>query len=172
MTISGSALRATWCLPLLGLAACGSSLEPQVDALSMARARWTTAAVHSYDFDLQVSCFCPQAVLPATISVRDDQFAGIVRTDSGTPVDSTYYMGYLTIDQMFTTLRGILDRHPAAFTATYDADLGFPKQVSVDGNTQVADDELTLRIASLRVVGASGVAREPALIASRRRSPP
>lgn len=33
---------------------------------------------------------------------------------------------------------------------SYDAGFGFPTQVSIDGNARTADDELGLRILSLR----------------------
>lgn len=154
--MNGRLIRALWVtvLACLGMACESSSLGPQID-LAAAQSRWEASGVVSYDFDLRVSCFCgPTAVGPVTISIRDGQFAGAVSIDGGTPVDSLYFQGFLTIDRVFATLHRILDAGPAAFTASYDADLGFPTHVSYDGDTQIADDELALQVMAVRPVGA------------------
>ncbi len=146
--------RVVWLAVVLGLwAGCSDgAFTPQVE-LAAAQSRWQAAGIMSYDFDLQVTCFCGATALgPVTISVRNGQPSGIVSTDSGTVVDSLYFQSYLTVDRLFTALGRILSGKPAAFTAAYDAGLGFPSDVSIDGDARVADDELQLRILSLRPV--------------------
>jgi hypothetical protein len=130
---------------------CGEgAFTPQLE-LAAAQSRWQAAGITNYDFDLQVTCFCGATALgPVTISVRNGQPTGIVSTDSGTVVDTLYFQGYLTVDRLFASLDQILSAKPAAFTAAYDPGLGFPTDVSIDGNARVADDELGLRILSLR----------------------
>jgi hypothetical protein len=136
------------------MACDGTSLAPRID-LAAAQSRWEASGVVSYDFDLRVSCFCgPTAVGPVTISIRDGQFTGAVSIDSGAAVDSLYFQGFLTIDRVFATLHRVLDAGPAAFTASYDADLGFPAHVSWDSDFQIADDELALQVLAVRPVGA------------------
>jgi hypothetical protein len=146
--------RAAWLAVVLGLgAACSDgTFTPQID-LAAAQSRWEAAGIMSYDFDLQVTCFCGATALgPVTISVRNGQPSRVVSTDSGTVVDSLYFQSYLTVDRLFVGLGRILSERPAAFTAVYDAGLGFPADVSIDGDAQVADDELRLRILSLRPI--------------------
>ena len=153
--MNGQSNRALWVsvLACLGMACDATSLEPHID-LAAAQSRWEASGVTSYDFDLRVSCFCgPTAVGPVTISIRDGQFTGAVSIDNGAPVDSLYFQGFLTIDRVFATLHGVLDAGPAAFTASYDADLGFPTHVSYDGDTQIADDELALQVLAVRPLG-------------------
>jgi len=144
--------RAAWLAMGLGLGmGCGEgAFTPQLE-LAAAQSRWQAAGITNYDFDLQVTCFCGATALgPVTISVRNGQPTGIVSTDSGTVVDTLYFQGYLTVDRLFASLDQILSAKPAAFTAAYDPGLGFPTDVSIDGNARVADDELGLRILSLR----------------------
>lgn len=147
-----SGRRAAWLAVGLGLGVgCGEgAFTPRLE-LAAAQSRWQAAGITNYDFDLQVACFCGATALgPVTISVRNGQPTGIVSTDSGTVVDTLYFQGYLTVDRLFASLDQILSAKPAAFTAAYDPGLGFPTDVSIDGNARVADDELGLRILSLR----------------------
>lgn len=144
--------RATWLVVVLGLGTgCSDGvLAPRLE-LATAQSRWQAAGITNYDFDLQVSCFCVATTYGSvTISVRNSQPSGVVSTDSGTAVDSLYFQDYLTVDRLFASLDRILSAKPATFTAAYDAGLGFPRDVSIDGNARVADDELGLRILSLR----------------------
>lgn len=70
---------------------CGDPLGPDRDQLASAQARWAAAGLASYDFDVRVSCFCVAASFgPVTISVRNHQVVSVVRSDSGTAVDSLY----------------------------------------------------------------------------------
>ena len=144
--------RAAWLAMGLGLGVgCGEgAVTPQLE-LAAAQSRWHAAGITNYDFDLQVACFCVATTFGSvTISVRNGQPTGIVSTDSGTVVDTLYFKGYLTVDRLFATLDQILGAKPAAFTADYDPGLGFPTEVSIDGNARVPDDELGLRILALR----------------------
>jgi hypothetical protein len=150
---TGLPLRRSFRLLVLAFAAgCARSpFEQRADDLSAARMRWRTAAISSYDFDLEKSCFCIQEALgPVTISVRNGQFAGIFSTDGGTAVDTMLFQEFLTMDRVFETTQRLLDSRPASFTASYDAALGFPTTVAVDPNAQAVDDELTYQVLSLR----------------------
>jgi hypothetical protein len=142
---------------LLGvMAACSPSpLGQRADDLAAAQARWRAAAIPSYDFDFQRICFCSQeAVQPVTISVRSGRFAGIVSTDSATPVDTMLFQDFLTMDRIFDTTHRLLDAGPAAFTASYNAALGYPTAVTVDPIAQAVDDELTYQVLALRTIRA------------------
>ena len=141
-------------LLLVLAASCGPSLLGQrADDLAAARARWRAAAIASYDFEFQRVCFCTQeAVERVTISVRHGQFAALVSTDSGTPVDTMLFQDFLTMDRLFETTQRLLAAGPASFTASYDAALGYPMVVAVDPVARIADDEVTYQVLSLRPI--------------------
>jgi hypothetical protein len=136
------------------VATCARSpFDQHADDLAGAQARWQGAGISSYDFDLQRVCFCvPEATGPVTISVRNGAFTAIVRTDSGTAVDTLLFQDYLTMDRVFVTTRRFLDARPASFTASYDTALGFPTSVAVDPIARAVDDELTYAVLALRPV--------------------
>ncbi len=140
-------------LALFGWAgSCGGDpLGLDQGQLASAQARWVGAGLASYDFDVRVSCFClAETFGSVTISVRNHQVVSVVRTDSGTTVDSLYFQGVLTVDRMFATTRGFINAKPAAFRATYDPSLGFPTMVAVDPVANAADDEFSFTVSGLR----------------------
>jgi Family of unknown function (DUF6174) len=136
------------------VATCARSpFGQRTDDLAGAQARWQSAGISSYDFDLQRVCYCvSEATGPVTISVRNGSFTAIVTTDSGTAVDSLLFQDYLTMDRVFATTRRFLDARPASFTASYDAAFGFPTRVTVDPIAQAVDDELTYAVLALRPI--------------------
>ena len=129
----------------------GTPLGPAESELAHAAARWSAAGPASYDFDVQVSCFCLATTFgTVTVSVRNHEVMSVVRADSGTTVDSLDFQSVLTVDRMFATEQGYLDRKPASFRADYDANLGYPTLVSVDPSARVADDEYSFQVLGLR----------------------
>ncbi len=136
------------------LVACAESpTEQRQDDLATARARWRTGGLTGYDFELQRLCYCPdETVRPVTVSVRGSAFAGLAHTDDGTAADTVWFRDFLTMERVFEYLERTVAERPAVFMATYDAVLGYPVSVELDGDRQVADDELWLEIPALRPV--------------------
>ena len=153
--------RSTALLACLAVAACSiSAFEGSQNSLAEANTRWKAAAVTSYDFDFQRTCFCAESMTrPVTISVRSDTFTTIVYSDSGTAADSAQFRDFLTIDRLFAFLHRTLNAGPAGFTTAYDDVRGFPALVVIDFDSDVADDGLTLRINGFRRVSPPAAAR-------------
>jgi hypothetical protein len=148
-------------LACLLTAACSiSAFEGSQNSLAEANTRWKTAALTSYDFDFQRTCFCAASMTrPVTISVRSDTFTTIVYSDSGTAADTAQFRDFLTVDRLFAFLHRTLNAGPAGFTTAYDEVRGYPALVVIDFDSDVADDGLTLRINGFRQVPASAPAR-------------
>ncbi|MGH9258368.1 MAG: DUF6174 domain-containing protein [Acidimicrobiales bacterium] len=139
-------------LPVMWVA-CESPTEQREEALAPARARWQAAGLTDYDFDLRRLCYClDEAVRPVTVSVRAGAFASIVYADDGTAADTALFHDFLTMDGVFHYVERAVSRRPAVFTATYDSRLGYPEQVQLDGDRQIADDEVSLEVPALRPV--------------------
>ena len=131
----------------------GTPLWPDQSQLARAEARWSAAGPASYDFDVRVGCYCIGTTFgTVTVSVRNRQAVGVVRSDSGTTVDSIYFQIVLTVDRMFADVRGYLSGKPASFHAAYDATLGYPTALSVDPIANAADDEYSFQVLALRAV--------------------
>jgi len=139
-------------LGLLG-AACSTPLEPQ-DDLAIAQRRWQAAAIADYSFTFQRSCFCLHTATRAvTVTVHQRAWATLMYEDDGTAADTSLFRDFLTMERVFSFLRGSLEEDPATFEARYDAQLGYPAEVSIDYLANAIDDELSLWIAGFRITG-------------------
>jgi len=86
------------------------------------------------------------------VSVSGGAFGALVHTDDATPADTALFSDFLTMERVFDYLQRAVSQRPAIFAATYDAGFGYPARVDLDGDRQIADDEVTLRIPALRTL--------------------
>jgi hypothetical protein len=135
------------CIGMLVLLALGCSItEPSgrvVDSLELSRnrQRWTSAELHDYEFDYQLSCFCaPDATEPVHIVVRGDAVASVVRQRDGLPA-GTRYGGWPRVDDLFADVSRLLGQNAARLDVTYDETYGYPREIIVDVELMTADDE-------------------------------
>ena len=131
----------------IALLAQGCSItEPSgrvVESLDLTRnrQRWTSAQLHDYEFDYQLSCFCgPDATEPVHIVVRGDVVASVVRRRDGLPA-GTKYGGWPRVDELFADVSRLLEQNAARLDVTYDPNYGYPREIIADVNFMTADDE-------------------------------
>jgi hypothetical protein len=113
------------------------------DALDLARnrQRWASAALHDYEFDYQLSCFCgPDATEPVHIVVQNDHIVTVVRSRDGLPAGTTYG-GWPRVDELFAEVQQRLDQRVARLEVSYDATYGYPHSIILDIELMAADDE-------------------------------
>jgi hypothetical protein len=127
----------------------GGPLGP-ADDLAAAQTRWRAANLASYDYDFAITCFC---LYPGsgrvTISVRNGRFASAVTTDSGVAVDSSSFRGYLTIEEVFESVRRMIEGQPPQFAASYDPTLGYPIEAAAS-DPHIGDAYLMIQVLALR----------------------
>ena len=137
----------------IALASC-SITEPgrageSVD-LARNRERWASAALHDYEFDYQLSCFCPaEAVEPVHIVVRGDQVVRVTSTRDGLPA-LRQFGAWPTVPDLFESVRTLLERDVERLEVTYDPIYGYPTSILVDVHLMVADDGSSQSAANLR----------------------
>jgi hypothetical protein len=116
--------------------------------------KWTDANIQHYRFELNISCFCAfRDQMPLKVEVQNGKVVSITAQD-GSLVDSTdmnyeFFLPYATIDKLFTELQADLDGKAATVAVKYDATLGFPTELNIDYDQQVADEELYLYASNL-----------------------
>lgn len=131
---------------LLILTACSAGGSE----FSQNQKKWENANINHYRYELTVSCFCAfRDKMPLTIEVQNGQAVSMTYVDgSAVSADEQTSMGfsqYATLDDLFkyTEQRS---KDAAEVKVTYDSTYGFPTEVSIDGNKQIADDELYLSV--------------------------
>jgi hypothetical protein len=143
-------------LAYLGLASTNCSVSTTAPRsaeqleLTRNRERWTSAAIHDYEFDYQLLCFCsPDATEPVHITVRQDAIASVVRKRDGLPA-VTKYGGWPHVGELFADIQSRLDQHVDRLTVDYDPALGYPRSIVVDVAAMSADDEYSHTAGNLR----------------------
>lgn len=132
-------------------AACGNDpIEPEVEDLTSARARWEATGIANYTYLYRLSCFCPPQLLEtARVGVTDGEVTSVFLLDSDAPAAPDTYGLYETIDGLFDRLAGSLASDPVVFEATYDEAAGYPTSAQVDISEQIADEEYSFTASDL-----------------------
>lgn len=129
------------------LTACASVGAAGSD-FDLARDKWQDAGISHYRFNLNISCFCIFTQdMPLIIEVQDGEVVSM-EYQSGKEIDPSnleMFERYATIDRIFAELEKALVEADSV-TVEYDETHGFPTQVSIDLDQQLADEEIYLTI--------------------------
>lgn len=145
-------------LVLFALAGCdllGEDRPPRTDGravvasgtpegLAEARQRWAEAGVARYRFEYARACEClPGASGPFVATVRGERVED-VESLAGEPLPDGY--AAFTVERLFEAIEDAFEAGAASMGVTYDAALGFPVDVAIDYDEEVADEELIVRV--------------------------
>jgi hypothetical protein len=117
-------------------------------ALDGARTRWQAAALGNYEYGYQKYCDCHRENPPeTTVTVRGGSVTGVRHRPSGstTEVPGKDFEYYWTVDGLFALIASAQQRG-VQVRATYDAELGFPREIYIDYDTKLIGDELDVRL--------------------------
>jgi Family of unknown function (DUF6174) len=100
--------------------------------LDAARSLWNAQHLSSYRFRVRRSCFCPQETR------RERQ----VTVRRGTPVHPNEHVKDIAnVARLFRKIQAAINAEVSSLTVTYDARRGYPRDVAIDPDKQVADEE-------------------------------
>jgi 3,4-dihydroxy-2-butanone 4-phosphate synthase len=121
-----------------------SILQNELDGY---KERWNDLKISDYRYGIHVSCFCmPDYVSPKTIEVRDDEIDSITVTGTG---DAYAITGYDTVLDAFDDIQNALDRFYSIIEVEYNETYGYPKVVSLNPSTGMADAGIYVEISDL-----------------------
>ncbi|MCC5636771.1 DUF6174 domain-containing protein [Nostoc sp. CHAB 5844] len=124
--------------------------ESNSTQLKVNRQLWNQQKLNNYSFTFSRSCFClPKATQPVVITVRNGQVASIKAVNNNEPVDAELFQQYNSIPKLFGIIEDAIARKAANLTVKYDPKFGYPTQINIDYDQQVADEELYLTISNL-----------------------
>lgn len=116
------------------------------EELSVEEQKWRDQNLESYEFTLQISCFCiREYTLPKRVVVQNNE---VVQVD-GTPYEELNDSAIQTIDGYFDFIRETRKQNPDEEEITYDTDLGYPTYIFFDISYQMADEEIRYTISEL-----------------------
>jgi hypothetical protein len=139
---------------LCAVSACDSGpLGPgEKRALAEARERWSAAGITSYRVEVRVSCFCIHALPGFTeLEIRDGQVVAAQAVEPDPDVETIPLEVWPTVSEAFEAIGRASDDGDvyASIEAEYDADLGFPRLVSLRCHENILDCGLTYEFRNL-----------------------
>jgi len=124
--------------------------EKMLADLAAAEARWAEGKPESYEFVVEVSCFCGMQRPPPRFRVTGE------RSEPLQPFDSErfqqMYEPYNTVEKMFTAIRRAIEDGADGLDIRYDPTLGYPLLADLNFSMMMADEELRLRIVEFRPI--------------------
>ena len=116
------------------------------EELSVEEQKWRDQNLKSYEFTLQISCFCiREYTLPKRVVVQNNE---VVQVDD-TPYEELNDSAIQTIDGYFDFIRETRKQNPDEEKITYDTNLGYPTYIFFDISYQMADEEIRYTISEL-----------------------
>ncbi len=123
------------------------------DELAHNRQVWQSLAATSYRFTLTKLCECiPYFTGPSEITVEGGAIVGVRALHSGTTVPSEQWPAFETVETLFRKLDDAIQQRAYQYEATYDPGRGFPTWMWINPDARMADDEVEIRVDSLRVL--------------------
>lgn len=121
--------------------------------LDAAQARWRAAALTGYEYGYHKYCDCHRESPPeTTVSVRDGKVIRVRHRPAGTTTDvpaaDKNLDYYWTVEGLFQLIGSALERG-VSVRASYDATLGFPREIFIDYDAGLIGDELDLRLTAV-----------------------
>ncbi|MDZ8226156.1 MULTISPECIES: DUF6174 domain-containing protein [unclassified Nostoc] len=113
---------------------------------------WNKQNISNYSYELSNSCFCIEdARGPVVIKVRNGVTSSITSLATGKDVKE-YFQSYNTIPKLFDVIQDAIKRKAFSLNVRYDARFGYPTQIDIDYNNQIADEEKYLTIKNFKVI--------------------
>ena len=156
-------------LAVLGTGETPTAERSNAAQLQQNRRLWRNQNISSYRYTLRLGCNCLLEVTqPVVIEVRNGKVTSMVAANSGKPVNPEYFKNYNSIPKLFdvvqdaicaslrdatrTQQRFAIAKKAHSLSVTYHPTLGYPTQINIDYDQQMADEELYLTIDNLEVI--------------------
>jgi hypothetical protein len=138
------------------LAACASANAlGSPSEIEQNREKWQDANISHYRFHLFIGCFCIFTEdMPLIIEVQDGEIVSM-ELSSGKEIDPSLlelFNKYATIDRVFSEVEAGLNGGADNVVVKYDPTYGFPTEVTLDFETQAADDEIYLTLSDFEAL--------------------
>lgn len=137
-------------LLLPGLVGCGGSQsdrEALAEEIEINRAVWEAQRPDHYRFVLSHQCFCgPEALGPVELEVVDGVAVRRTYVSDGTEVPASLAQVFPNISGLFDLLAGAVETGADEIQVTWDPATGVPRQLFVDYQVNVADEEEGYRV--------------------------
>ncbi len=114
-----------------------NDIDPEV---KKNEAKWQKKKAFNYTMKQSIHCYCPFGGVKMTVVVQNNVITD-VKDSLGASLPADTRSHYKTIDELFKIIHSVDPKKVAAFDVKYHHSLGYPTQLYVDPNKQMADEE-------------------------------
>jgi len=140
-------------LGILGEGKSPNNANSALEKLRKNQVLWLQQNIRNYRYRLQVGCNClPSVTQPVIIEVRNGVTTSIKAVNNGIPIEPEFFKNYNSIDKLFRIVQKAITEKAHLVDVTYHPTLGYPTQINIDYDAQIADEELYLTIDNLEVL--------------------
>ena len=112
--------------------------------------KWESMNMTHYGYNFRASCYCiDEWVREVSVTVNNDSVISILFTDDGEPPQILQISNWHTINSLFDLSKTIIEE-AAKFQLEYDKTYGNPTLISVDWDFEIADDEFTFYLSTIK----------------------
>ncbi|MBD2388842.1 DUF6174 domain-containing protein [Cylindrospermum sp. FACHB-282] len=127
--------------------------NPNAGQLKNNRQLWNDQNISNYRYTLTRSCFCTaEARGPVVVEVRNGATSSVTLVATGQPVAPDIFKEYDTVPKLFNVIKEAIAGKASSLTVEYNSTLGYPTQINIDYNSQIADEEVYLTIENFQVI--------------------
>lgn len=118
------------------------AISPMQNDLQLHQTRWRDRKIDSYEFTLQIQCFCPPpANIPLKIWVKQGKIVKVTNSQTQQQLTLPLQPDVKTIDQLFEIINQAIQQKVDHLVVTYDAQWGYPTKIVIDPQKMIADEE-------------------------------
>ncbi len=122
------------------------------DQMKTGEQRWTAQKATNYSYIVKIGSFSPPEVTsPVVVTIKDGKPYSIVYVSDGKPATNTSFQRVDTIEELFSIVRAAIDNKYDAVSASFDASLGYPTQISLNPREDAFDDESGYTVTNLKI---------------------
>ena len=113
---------------------------------------WTSKNIQHYKMIIGASGFLMNFPEKVLIEVRNSRPVSTYSLSKTGNNATNSYKGYDTVEHLFSFIETEKKRNAKRLDVIYDVSLGFPRQIRVDQDENVSDDELSLAVEKLEIL--------------------
>ena len=118
--------------------------------LNQNREAWESLGLQNYQLIQRKTCFCgPPANRFTRLEIRDGELVAATDVETGEPVPEDRRIEFRSVGTLFDLIQDAIDRNAASLIVGYHRELGYPTEVFIDYQANVADEELGYEITQL-----------------------
>ena len=140
-------------LPLIFVFACEDKDETKdeiLDSVQLAKEKWDSKNIASYNINLSVNCFCHSAP-PIGIKVDDDIITAINgKSITQAQLENEFWYAK-SVDDLFVFIEKNLAQEPYQNVLRFNSTYGYPEEAWFDLEEMMADEEIGYIISSFKI---------------------